>query len=83
VLLGGDTDHEGWLVNHLLSNCNVSLADKNAGVVDGGSELSLGNEGLKSSLHELSKGQTKDIIELSFRLLQQAKSNHTAEERIT
>ena len=42
-----------WDVNELFSNSNMSLSDENSSVMDGVSELSLGDEGLESSLHDL------------------------------
>ena len=35
MLLGGDSDHEGWDVNKLLSDGDVSLSDEDSGMVQG------------------------------------------------
>lgn len=80
VLLGGDTDHELGDVDHLLSDSDVLLADEDAGVVDGGGELALDDEGLESALEELSDGETEDVIELALGLLEETKSNHAADK---
>ena len=80
MLLGGDADHELGDVNHLLSDSDVLLADEDAGVMDGGGELALDDEGLESTLKELSDGETEDVIELALRLLEETKSNHAADK---
>ena len=67
----------------MLSNGDVSLSDKDSGVMDAGSELSLGNEGLESSFHELVNGQTEDVIELSLVLLQQTELDNSSNESVT
>jgi len=83
VLLGGDTDHEGGDVDHLFADGDVLLADQDTGVMNGVSALSLEDEGLETTFHELSNGQTKDVIELSLGILEETKADHTAEEGLT
>ena len=83
MLLGGDSDNEGWNVNHLLSDGNVSLTDENAGVMHGGSELALHDEGLKSSLHELGDSKSQDVIESTFGILEETNSHHSSDECLT
>ena len=51
-------------------------------MVDRVGELSLGNKGLKSSLHHLGKSQTQDVIELSLILLEETESNHSSDKGI-
>ena len=80
VLLGGDADHEGGDVDHLLSDGNVLLTDKDAGVMDGRGELALDDEGLESTLKELSDGETEDVIELALGVLEETESNHAADK---
>ena len=82
-LLLGDTDHEWWDVDHLLSNGNVFLSNENTGVMDWLGEVSLLDQSLKSSLKELGGGQTEYIIELALVILQKSKSNHTSDEGLT
>lgn len=83
VLLRGDSDNEGWDVNHLLSNGDVSLSDENTGVMHGGSELSLDDEGLESSLHELGDSQSQDVIKSTFGILEESNSHHSSDECLT
>ena len=83
VLLRGNTDHEGWDVDHLLSDSNVLLVDEDTSVMDGVGDLSLHDEGLKAALHELSDGKTQDVIEFSLGLLEETKADHTADESLT
>ena len=83
VSLRGDTDHELRNVHHLLADGNVLLADEHTGVMDGGSELSLDDEGLEAALQELGNGQTQDIIEFSLRFLEETETDHTADESLT
>jgi hypothetical protein len=67
----------------LLSDGDVSLADQNASMMDAVSELSLHDEGLKSTFHELSDGETKDVIELSFGVLEETEADHSADKSLT
>lgn len=83
VLLRGDTDHEGGDVDHLLTDSDVLLSDEDASVVDGVSDLSLHDEGLESTFHELGNGKTEDVIELSLRLLEETEADHAGEEGLT
>ena len=83
MLLRGDTDHEGGNVNHLLTDSDVLLSDEDAGVVDGVSDLSLHDEGLESTFHKLGNSKTKDVIELSLRLFEEAEADHAGEEGLT
>jgi hypothetical protein len=83
VLLGRNTDHEGGDVNHLLSDSDVALSDEDTGLMDGGSELSLDDEGLESALEELSDGETEDVIELALRVLEEAEANHASNKSVT
>ena len=83
MLLRGDSDDEGWDVDHLLSDGDVSLSDENTGVMDGGGELSLHDEGLKSSLHELGDGKSQDVIESTFGILEETNSHHSSDKGLT
>ena len=83
MLLRGDTHHEGWDVDHLLADSNMSLANENTSMMNAASEVALLNEGLKSSLKELRGGQTKDIIELALIVFQETESDHTANQGLT
>ena len=83
MLLGGDTDHEGGDVDHLLTNGNVLLADEHTGVMDRVADLSLHDESLKATLHELSDGQTQNVIKFSLGLLEETKTDHAADKGLT
>ena len=83
MLLGADTDHEGRNVNGLSSDGDVLLEDEDASLMDGGSEVTLLDERLQSSLHVLGGGQTEDIIELALIVLQESKTDHSADEGLT
>jgi hypothetical protein len=83
VLLRADSDHITGNSYELLANSNVSLSDQNSSVMHGVSELSLGNESLESSFHELGKSQTQYVIQLSLGLLQKAESDHSSDKGIT
>lgn len=83
VLLGRDTNHEGGDVDHLLTNGNVLLADEHTGVMDRVADLSLHDEGLQTALHELSDGQTQNVIEFSLRLLEETEADHAADKGLT
>lgn len=83
VLFRADSNQETWNVHELFTNSNVSLSDENSSVMNGVSELSLGNESLKSSLHDLGEWETQYVIELSFVFLEHSKSNHSSDKSIT
>ena len=70
-------------VHELFANSDVSLSDENSGMVHRVSELSLGNESLKSSFHHLVSGQTQDVIEFSLGFLQESNSYHSSDKSIT
>ena len=83
MLLRAHSNEIAWDVDELLADGDVSLSDEDTGVVNGVSKLSLGNDGLESSLHHLVEGKTEDVIELSLVLLQETESNHSSNESIT
>lgn len=83
MLLRANSDEVAGNVDKLLSNRDVSLSDEDTGVVNGVGKLSLGNDGLESSLHHLVEGKTEDVIELSLVLLQETESNHSSDKGIT
>lgn len=83
VLLRGSAHEEGWDVDHLLADRDVSAADQNTGMVDGGGQLALEDERLQASLHELSDSKSQHIIELALRLLDETQSDHTSDDGFT
>ena len=82
-LLRGLADHEGGGVDKLFTNSNVSLSDKDSSVMDGEGDVSLHDEGLESTFHELSHGKSKDVIQLALRFVEESDTDHTADEGIT
>jgi len=82
-LLGGSSDEERRDSDELLADGDVSLSDEDSGHVDGFGEVSLDDEGLESSLHELVDGQTKDVIELTLVLVEESKTDHSLDEGLT
>jgi len=84
VLLGGELDHERWDIDHLLANSDVSLSDHDSSVMDTLGELvSLGNNGLKSSEHELINGKTENVIEGLLVFLHETELDDSSDEGIT
>lgn len=83
VLLGAHTDHEGGNIDSLLADSDVLLEDHNTGVMDGVSEVALLDEGLQSTLQELGRSQTEDVIELALVVLEESESDHSADEGLT
>lgn len=66
MLFRANSNLVGRDVHQLLSNANVTLFDQDSGVMDGVSELSLEDEGLKSSFHELGGSKSQDEIQFLF-----------------
>ncbi len=83
VLFRWNSYHEWRNVNKLLSDGNMSLSYQNSCMMNWICELSLWNKSLKSSLHELVKSQTKNVIELSFVFFQQTELYNSSNEGIS
>ena len=83
VLLGADTDQEGWNIDSLLADSDVFLEDHDAGLMDRGGKVALLDERLQTAFKELGGGQTEHIIELALVVLEQTKSHHSADEGLT
>ena len=82
-MFGGSSDEERGDVDHLFADSDVSLSDEDASLMYGSSEVSLDNEGLESTFHELVDGQTEDVIEFTLVLVEETKSDHALDEGIT
>jgi hypothetical protein len=82
-LFRGASDEERGDINHLFADGDVSLSDEDTGLMDGSGEVSLDNEGLETSFHELVDGQTEHVIELALVLVEETKSDHALDEGIT
>jgi len=83
MLLRRSSHHEGWDVDHLLANSDVSLSDKHASVMDRLGELALNDESLKTTLHELGNGESQDVIKFAFGFLEETESDHTGDEGVS
>lgn len=83
VLLGVQSDHEGWNIDNLLTNSNVSLGDQNSGVVDRSGQTQLENLGLQSSLQEVLDSQGQDVIQLHLVLGQDTNSHQSSDQSVT
>ena len=83
MLLGIETNDKGWDVNNLLANSDVSLADKNTGVVDGLGETELVDTGLQTTLQEILNLQGQHVIELHAGFVENANTDETANEGVT
>lgn len=83
VVLGGGSDVERGNVDHLLANGDVSLSQEDTGVVHRLGHVLLDEHGLEASFHELVKGQTENIIELSLAFLEETESHNSSDEGIT
>jgi len=82
-LFTGASNEERGDVDHLFADSDVSLSDEDASLMYGSSEVSLDNEGLESTFHELVDGQTEHVIELALVLVEETKSDHALDEGIT
>lgn len=83
VLLGVETDNEGWDIDNLLANTDVALADQDTGVVDGLGETELVHAGLEATLQEILDLEGQDVIELHAGLIKDTDADETANESVT
>ena len=83
MLLRADTNHEGGNVDGLSADGDVFLVDEHAGMMDRVGESALLDQGLKAALEELRGGQTEHIIEFALVVLEETKSDHSADEGLT
>jgi hypothetical protein len=83
VLLRIETNDEGWDVDDLLANTDVSLADEDTGVVDGLGETELVDTGLQTTLQEILNLQGQHVIELHAGLVEDTDTDKTANEGVS
>ena len=83
MLLGVETDNEGWNVDNLLTNTDVSLTDEDTSVVDGLGKTELVDTGLKTALHEILNLQGQNVIELHAGLVEDTDTDETTNEGVT
>lgn len=83
MLLGVETDKERRHVDGLLTNTDVSLGDKNTGVVNGLGEAKLEDLSLESSLQKVLNTEGKNVIELLLVLAQNTSTYKTSDKSIS
>lgn len=83
VLLGVQTNNEGWDIDDLLANTDVSLTDEDTGVVDGLGETELVDTGLQTTLQEILNLQGQHVIELHAGFVENTNTDETANEGIS
>lgn len=83
VLLGVQSDNEGWDVDNLLTNSNVSLRDQDTSVVDGSGQTQLVDLGLQTSLQEIFWLQGQDVIQLLLVLGQDTGTDQSSDQSVT
>lgn len=81
VFLGVSAHQERRNVDQLLTDANVTLADKDTCVVHGLRKVELENLSLKTSLHEDLSGKLQDIIQRVFFVGQDTVSLQSADQR--
>jgi len=84
LLFSINSDQERGNVDELLADSDVSLSDQDSSVMDRSSfEVVSEDDGLESSFHESSGGQTEDVIELVFGFVEETKSETSSHEGFT
>ena len=83
MALSLSANDEGRDVDELLANSDVTLEDKDTGVVDGAGKLVLEDDGLETTLKEVLGLEGKDIIELVLVLGENTEAVKTTEHRTT
>ena len=61
----------------------MSLSDQDSSMMERVSKFLFGDDSLESSFHELIKGKSEDVIELSLVFYEETKSDHSSEKGIT
>ena len=61
----------------------MSLSDEDTGMVNGLSKSKLENLGLKATLQEILKAETKDEIKLHFTLIEHTNTNKTSQKSVS
>lgn len=83
VLFRFQSDHEGWNVDNLLTNSNVSLSDQDSGVVDRLGQTQLVDLSLQSSFQEIFNLQSQDVIQLLLVFRQDTDSHQSSDQGVT
>jgi hypothetical protein len=82
MLLGIETNNKGWDIDYLFSNPNMSLTDKNAGMMNGLRKAKLVNASLQTTFQEIFDLQSQDVIKLHARFVEDANANETANKSV-
>lgn len=82
VLLGFQTNHKGRHVDNLRTNTNVAVTNQNASMMHGLGMPQLDNKGLQPTIQEVLGGQSKHVIQLCVLLVQDTRTNQTAQQGI-
>jgi len=80
VLLRRCSDIEGWDIDELASDADVTLSDQDTGVVDGLGETLLVDLGLEAAFQQLLGTQLEDEIELHLVVGKEPVSAHTSHQ---
>jgi len=83
LTLAGLADHEAGDVDELFANGDLSLADKDTGLMDGFGKVALEHKSLEATLHELGDGKSQDKIEFALGSLENTESHHTPDKGLT
>lgn len=83
VFLGRSADEEGWDVDSLFADLDVTLSDPNTSLVDRFGSVVFGDDGLESTLEDVFDAQSEDVIELVFVLVKNAEEVQTTQKSVT
>jgi hypothetical protein len=82
MLLGIKTDDKGRYIHNLLADTDMSLTDKNTGVMNGLGKAKLVDTGLQTTLQEILNLQGQYVIELHAGFVKDTNTDETANEGI-
>lgn len=82
-LLGVKSDNERWDVDDLLADSDVSLSDKDTGVVDRLGESELEDLGLETSLQEILSLEGQHVIQSHSAVVEHTDSDQSSDQGVT
>ena len=82
-LLRLNANHEGWDVDHLLTDTDVTLLDEASCMVNGESQTRSEDASLETTIKKLLWSQTQNIVQLLLRLSEETQTSQTTEEGST
>jgi len=83
VLLGIQTNDEGWDIDDLLADSDVALTDQDTSVVNGFGESEFVDTGLETTLKEIFDFEGQDVIKLHARLIEDTDTDETTNQGVT